>query len=138
MQLSKTQNVAPVGFNMTPMIDIVFLLIIFFMTVSQLDQNVLSPLELPVSSFGDDRAAPAALVLNIDSQGQLQVNNEVIQRDALDALLAQTLARADADDKTPHVRLRCAEDCSTTNVNFVFDRLSEMGFESVTVAVRKQ
>ena len=123
---------------MTPMIDIVFLLIIFFMTVSQLDQNVLSPLELPVSSIADDRTPPATLILNIDSQGRLQVNNEVIGRNQLDDFLLQTLARADADGKTPHVRLRCAADCSSTDVNFVFDQLSKTGFETVTVAVRKQ
>lgn len=137
MKLGQRQIVQQIGFNMTPMIDVVFLLIIFFMTVSQLNQNVLPPMELPVSNVSDDGTAPAQLVLHIDSQGQLRVNNDVVQRENLDALLKQSLALTNAESQTPHARLRCAADCSTTDVNFVFDRLSKMGFESVTVAVRK-
>ena len=138
MNLGQKQIVKGIGFNMTPMIDVVFLLIIFFMTVSQLNQNVLPPMELPVSNVSEDGTAPAVFVLNIDSQGQFQVNNEVVQRDDLDAFLKQSLALTKEQNQTPHVRLRCAADCSTTDVNFVFNRLSEIGFESVTVAVRKQ
>ena len=138
MKLSQPRVVESIGFNMTPMIDVVFLLIIFFMTVSQLNQNVLPSTELPISSFGYDSATTAALILNLDSQGQFQVNNQVIERNDLDAFLQQSLARLDQEEATPHAKLRCAADCSTTDVNFVFDRLSEMGFESVTVAVRKQ
>lgn len=122
---------------MTPMIDVVFLLIIFFMTVSQLNQNVLPAMQLPVSQVGDDSTGPATFVLNLDSEGQLRVNDKIIDRDDLDAFLQQSLSGSGAKNKAPHAKLRCAADCSTTDVNFVFDRLSETGFQSVTVAVRK-
>lgn len=138
MDLGQRQIVKRIGFNMTPMIDVVFLLIIFFMTVSQLNQNVLPPMELPVSSISDDGTAPATFVLNIDSEGQFQVNNKVVQRSELDTFLKQSLRLGDAENQTRNARLRCAANCSTTDVNFVFNRLSEMGFESVTVAVRTQ
>jgi biopolymer transport protein ExbD len=137
MKLSQQRIVEPIGFNMTPMIDVVFLLIIFFMTVSQLNRNVLPSLKLPVSTVSDDAQASATFVLNIDSQGQFQVNDEVVLRDRLDALLQQSIAVTQTANQPPHARLRCAADCSTTDVNFVFDRLSKMGFQSVTVAVRK-
>ena len=138
MKLSQRKIVEQIGFNMTPMIDVVFLLIIFFMTVSQLNQNLLSPMQLPISDYGDAATAPAALVLNLDSEGRLVVNNEVIEREKIEEFLQQSLATADADIPIPHARLRCAADCSTTHVNFIFVSLSKTGFESVTVAVRKQ
>ena len=138
MKLSQRQVVEQIGFNMTPMIDVVFLLIIFFMTVSQLNQNLLSPMQLPISNYGDVATAPATLVLNLDSEGHLVVNNEVIEREKIEEFLQQSLAPLDADRTAPHARLRCAADCSTTHVNLIFDILSKTGFESVTVAVRKQ
>jgi len=138
MKLSQRRIAEQVGINMTPMIDIVFLLIIFFMTVSQLNQNVLSSTQLPVSEAGDDGGAPASLVLNIDSQGQFLVNDKVIPRNELDSFLQQAMERLKMRNLTPRVKLRCAANCSTTEVNFVFDRLSESGFETVIVAVRKQ
>lgn len=138
MKLSHPRIVEHVGFNMTPMIDVVFLLIIFFMTVSQLNQNVLPAMELPISGFADDSGPRSTFVLNLDSDGQLRVNQEVIERAELDALLQTSLARLNAEAKTPHAKIRCAADCSTTDVNFIFDRLSTTGFQTVTVAVRNQ
>lgn len=141
MKLSQQPVVEPIGFNMTPMIDVVFLLIIFFMTVSQLNQNVLPPMQLPFANFADSAERTtmgSALVLNLDSQGQLRVNQEVIKRDELDDFLQRSLVHLNADGRTPHAKLRCAADCSTSDVNFVFDRLSESGFQSVTVAVRNR
>ncbi len=138
MKLSQQSIVEQAGFNMTPMIDVVFLLIIFFMTVSQLNQNSLPSTQLPFSTFADDATTRSALVLNLDSQGQLRVNQQAIARNELDEFLQQSLAGQNAGDKSPHAKLRCAAECSTTDVNFIFDRLSESGFKSVTVAVRNQ
>ena len=142
LRLSKQRYVEPISFNMTPMIDIVFLLIIFFMTVSQLNQNVLPPMKLPVSAAGDDRSLPAEIVLNLTDTGQLNANNVTIERDELDDFLKQEKLRLASDKvsdkKMPRVRLRCDANCSTTHVNLVFERLSALEFEAVVVAVKKQ
>jgi len=138
MRLSKLQHAQPIGFNMTPMIDIVFLLIIFFMTVSQLNQNVLPPIQLPTANGGQDRAMPAEIVLNLSSTGQLLTNDRTIEQVGIEEFLQQEKVRWSSEDQMPRVKLRCEAKCSTTHVNFVFDRLSELGFEFVTVAVKKQ
>ena len=63
MKLSKHRRRPDVAFNMTPMIDIVFLLIIFFMTVSQITQVNDEPIELPKleGSLGFERFARFSL-----------------------------------------------------------------------------
>ena len=46
---------APIGFNMTPMIDVVFLLIIFFLVSSHLaQQEVQTELDLPLAETGQE------------------------------------------------------------------------------------
>ncbi len=48
-RVKKAQGTGAVRFNMTPLIDIVFLLIIFFMLVSQFTKLELEQVELPVA-----------------------------------------------------------------------------------------
>ena len=123
---------------MTPMIDIVFLLIIFFMTVSQLNDNVLPPMQLPIASTGDDRFIPAEIVLNLSDSGQINANNTAIEPDEIDEFLKQEKLRLRSNGATPQIRLRCDANCSTTHVNRMFERLSALGFEALVVAVKKQ
>ena len=54
--------------DMTPMIDVVFLLIIFFMIVSQFSNLQVEELTLPYSAFPDEEKEeedPNILVLNV-------------------------------------------------------------------------
>ena len=57
---------------MTPMIDIVFLLIIFFMTVSQVSEVNRERLELPQQQGSQDQK-PAVLTININELGEILV-----------------------------------------------------------------
>ncbi len=63
MRLPNQSGRHSVGANMTPMIDVVFLLIIFFLVSSHLarQENRL-PLDLPVAStYGPDRSGECAV-----------------------------------------------------------------------------
>ena len=127
---------------MTPMIDIVFLLIIFFMTVSQLNHNVLHPMQLPITDHGNDHSPPAEIVINLSDTGQLSANSARIEGDEIvDFLKREKLRlkpRLGSSEKTPRVRLRCDANCSTTHVNSIFQKLSSVGFDAVVVAVKKK
>ena len=61
----------PPGFNMTPMIDVVFLLIIFFMLVSQFSsaENVEVELPDPEQSQAIEATVPEKVILNIEYVG---------------------------------------------------------------------
>ena len=142
LKLSKRQYFEPISFNMTPMIDIVFLLIIFFMTVSQLNHNAFTPVQLPIANASDDRFPPTEIVLNLNDTGQLKVNNATIEPDEIEDFLRQEKLRLQlqqgSNEKTPRVRLRCDANCSTTHVNSIFQKLSSVGFDAVVVAVKKK
>jgi len=68
-------------FNMTPLIDIIFLLIIFLMTVQEFSRLELEEVDLPTASEARVRAQPPQrLVINVRADGQLVVANEEMDR----------------------------------------------------------
>ena len=95
-------------------------------------------MQLPITDAGDTRSLPVEIVLNLSDVGQLTANNATIESGEIVDFLQQEKLRLSSDGTTPRVRLRCDADCSTTHVNLIFERLSELGFEAVVVAVKKQ
>lgn len=65
--------------NMTPMIDVVFLLIIFFMVITDMTQQDLEDLQLPVAQNADpDQPDPELFrpIINVTSDGSIYVRRE--------------------------------------------------------------
>lgn len=63
-----------VEMDMTPMIDVVFLMIIFFMIVSDMSQQDLAELQLPVAEKAiDDKTEPGRMIVNVLKDGGLEI-----------------------------------------------------------------
>ena len=74
MRLPAAYRRAKADFNMTPMIDVVFLLIVFFLVSSHLaKQEVQLELDLPSAESGHDSAADdrVRVTVNVLPQGQI-------------------------------------------------------------------
>ena len=81
MDLSKHDPETEMEMNMTPMIDVVFLLIIFFMIITDLTQADLEDLQLPTAkSATPDKPKPDEWrpVLNVLYNGKIVVKRETI------------------------------------------------------------
>ena len=90
MRLPNQRGRHSVGANMTPMIDVVFLLIIFFLVSSHLarQENRL-PLDLPMaSSFAPLDPERAPLTISIDRDAKFRVNGNVVDEASLRSILA--------------------------------------------------
>ncbi|RAR64462.1 biopolymer transport protein ExbD [Onishia taeanensis] len=106
----------PVEINLTPLIDVVFLLLIFFMVSTTFETRQALELELPESAS----AAPAdtaPVVLSISAAGDYRLGEtSVDQRDLAAALAAQADAARDhglvieADGRVAHRRVVAALD----------------------------
>ena len=95
-----------VGFNMTPMIDVVFQLIIFFLLSSHLaKQEKEVPLPLPAAASGKAEAADdrPRLTVNVLADGTLLVANRAVTPEDLTPLLAE---RRSAHGEALEVRIR--------------------------------
>jgi biopolymer transport protein ExbD len=83
---------APVGIDMSPLIDCVFLLLIFFM----LSSSFLTPsmrIRLPAASASSNRD-PAQILVSVDEQGKLFVNSTPVAFEGLKRELERLLAES--------------------------------------------
>lgn len=79
-------------FNMTPMFDMMFLLIIFFLVTSQFEQEERElDVQLPEGSEAMPLTArPQEIFVNIDEQGQYFVDSKILSLAELEQFLRQT------------------------------------------------
>lgn len=80
--------------SMTPLIDVVFLLLIFFLVASRLSQED-REMDVPLPSAANAMpmtAEPQELIVNIDKRGALFVNNQNMQSDEFETLLRESIS----------------------------------------------
>ena len=90
--------------DMTPMIDIVFQLIIFFMIVSDMSQQDLAELVLPMADMAiDDEAEPGRMIVNILPNGEIEIKRNrygtLSNKDAENALRAYLLTEVQKGER---------------------------------------
>ena len=112
---------------MTPMIDVVFLLIIFFLVASHLAKQENSvQLDLPVADTGLNNATEVeSLVVNILPDGQWQSGGISLNLQSLAALL-----RSRASASTDPLRLKIRSD-----QNITYDRLEPILKEATAAGI---
>ncbi|MBI2607148.1 MAG: biopolymer transporter ExbD [Deltaproteobacteria bacterium] len=97
------------GINVTPLVDVVLvLLIIFLITAPVIYQNAIK-VQLPQAKSGEDASKPNPLTFVINKEGELFWNDQKMDWDALPARLQSYLrlgsnegATVTADKATPH------------------------------------
>ena len=73
---------------MTPMIDIVFQLLIFFLVTSQMAEQTRTELDLPREKGEESvEQAQAGITINVRPDGSVVVSDKVVSFEALDALV---------------------------------------------------
>ena len=99
-----------VSINLTPLIDVVFLLLIFFMVSTSFSELTQLVVDLPEAE-GSPASADDALLLTVDAVGNMTLNGESVPNDArgLSVALRQQLSgntdipvTLSADAMTPH------------------------------------
>lgn len=90
MNFRRRQTALP-QFQMTAMMDVVFLLLCFFVTSSVFSQwEYEVDLTLPSARSGNSATRlPGEIILNVAQDGRVTVNGRVLQGEALDRLLSQ-------------------------------------------------
>ena len=120
------------------MIDIVFLLIIFFMTVSQITRTVDHPVELPRVVEGTSESVTAMVTINLNEEGSVIVAGKELTQQEVVSALKKRMEKMDNDPDRIQIQIRCDRRCLSKNVNQLVNRLSSMGFRKVRCAVADQ
>jgi biopolymer transport protein ExbD len=135
MRLAKHRREASCRVNMTPMIDVTFLLLIFFMTVTQVSEINKERLELPKQKGAEDQV-PAELIINVAENGDVIVAGEKISLARLAAMLAEQIALAGGDADRLHIVLRADERGTSGPVNDIVETLNQLQLQRVRIAVQ--
>lgn len=138
MRVPSYRSHRSVSMNMTPMIDVVFLLIIFFLVSSHLaQQETQLEIDLPAASTAADSQEPRRLrvTINVLADGQLIVAGEPTPKDQIASRLELARQQSEAGIE---VRIRGHRDASYSTVEPVLVACAKTGVWNVAFAVREQ
>ena len=101
MRFSSRSGFEEVEVDMTPMIDVTFLLLIFFVIVSTLTRmETAAEVELPLADQAavEDELDPEQLVINVEKSGDIYVIGQKFSTDELGGILAEEAKKSLAPD----------------------------------------
>ena len=117
--------------NVTSLIDVMFLLLIFFMVSSTFKLQPAIELTLPRSATAEAVAA-TPVVVYLARDGQLYVNEQPIDRESLRTTLAQRLSSSNEN----RLVLRADEEAEHGAVVALIDLVKEAGYRRVSLAAK--
>lgn len=121
------------GVNLTPLIDIVFLLLVFFMLTSRFDTQKSLELELPTASNAATKEIKEPLLIELSQTGELSLKGE---KTPIDELKSRLTTLTKTDSKPPSAILRADKDAEHGQVVRVLDILTEAGVRELSVAAK--
>lgn len=117
-------------FDMTPMIDVVFLLIIFFMYTSHFAQTAHTPIDLPEEEGEREQATPATLTLDVDAEGRYSIMGRSVEFNQIAARLNATIAETGAQPGEVDLLIRADRNVPAAYINRLASELSDSGIRA--------
>lgn len=119
--------------NLTPLIDVVFLLLIFFMLTTTFKQETTLSIDLPeVSSLAQEDRLISIEVL-IDKEGRYAVNNQVLQNHSATAL-REHLKALRSENGNLNVVIRADAQSSHQSLMSLLDAAAAVGLLNISIA----
>ncbi|QBG48732.1 biopolymer transporter ExbD [Verrucomicrobia bacterium S94] len=129
------------GINMTPMIDVVFQMIIFFVCTAQLEREQFSEwINLPDSPNAPEMAQekdPRTITIEVDDQGKIMIGRTPLSVSRLRKILKKTVADYGVYGPSIPIRIRADAASQHSNVRKVMDVCTESGLYKIAfIAVK--
>jgi biopolymer transport protein ExbD len=126
------------GVNMTPMIDVVFQLIIFFVCTVELERQAIDEsIRLSMAPHGPavEQKDPREVIVEVDAQGRISVARQPMSEAFLRNLLRNVVA---SHGQTTPVMIRAAGGAKHEDVRKVMDAAAFAGLWKVSFAAVKE
>ncbi|MGB5131527.1 MAG: biopolymer transporter ExbD [Steroidobacteraceae bacterium] len=136
MKLGSTRREDP-ELNMTSLIDVVLLLVIFFMLATTFVKEGRLRVELPEATAAPAEAPLDPLVITITAQGAYRVNERTLVNNSRDTLRA-TLRKVAGGDTDRAVTIRADARATHQSVVTAMDVAARLGFTQVNIATISQ
>ena len=133
MNLRPERSDERVDVNLTPLIDVVFLLLIFFMVSTTFDRHAKLKVELPEASAKQTQQQQQSIVLSIDAKGNYFINDRQLVNTRLETLKI-ALQKTLADEKDVPLVLRADAKTPHQAVVRAMDAASQLGLTRLSIA----
>lgn len=127
------------GFDLTPMIDVVLLLIIFFMLTAQFAKTVGEPMDLPREQ-GETAATAedATMVIDLSREGVITVAGERMTAPTLLQRIAEDLRRTNRQAGDVEVIIRADRLAPAAHLNGLATELARLGIRAWRLATASE
>ena len=121
--------------NLTPLIDIVFLLLIFFMVSTTFERDSELSIELPQASADPATRSPQSIEVTIDARGRFYVGGRQLVNTQSQTLI-KALREASEGREAPPVVISADANTPHQSVVQVMDAARQLGLVRLTFATR--
>jgi len=126
------------GVDLTPLIDVVFLLLIFFMVSTTFIRETRLSIDLPEASGEPGETVAEAIQITVDARGDYAVNDRLLLRSDLETLLRalqEVLGERVAAEQ--HVVITADADASHQSVVRAMDAAGKAGLAHLSIMTRQ-
>lgn len=135
MRLHRVQREYGCEINIAPLIDVVFLLIVFFLAVAHIAQVRVEALSLPEATEVEisEHLASGRLIINVHKEGRIVVSGKTNEPDSLESMLRARQANIRRGNLS--VLLRGDREALWTRMSEIMHILTRLNLNQISVAV---
>lgn len=135
MRLHRAQREYGCEINIAPLIDVVFLLIVFFLAVAHIAQVRVEALSLPEATEVEisEHLASGRLIINVHKEGRIVVSGKTYEPDSLESMLRARQANRRRGNLS--VLLRGDREALWTRMSEIMHILTRLNLNQISVAV---
>jgi len=126
-----------VSVNLTPLIDVVFLLLIFFMVTTTFTRDTNLLINLPEASGEVMDVAPDQIEVMVAQNGSYAVNGRGLVNSQL-SILMDAIEEMSAGDRSLPVIITADANTSYQSVVTVMDAVAQLGFSQLNIATSQE
>lgn len=135
MKFAQHSTEEEVGINLTPLIDVVFLLLIFFMVSTTFDTTSQLKIKLPQASQQDADKTTGKLSILIDAKGRFFLNSRELSSQKSDALMAAVQRAIESRDQPVVIQSDAAS--PVQSLVTAMDVVGRLGLTKVSIATTR-
>jgi len=132
----RRQQREEVGINLTPLIDVVFLLLIFFMVSTTFTRETQLSIDLPEASGSAREITDQQVEILVDEAGNYRVNGQGLVDNRMRTLQA-AIYKISAGDTTLPMVITADADAAHQYVVRAMDAAGQMGFVHLSITTRQ-
>ncbi len=118
--------------NLTPLIDVVFLMLIFFMVSTTFEKESAVKVDLPKASSSEEAVEEKVVEITVNAKGEYFINRASVLNRQAETLKAAIIKHAGSDREKPFI-IRADAQAPHQSVVTVMDVAGQLGFSRISI-----